>query len=269
MATVTRRSPDVRDVRLTLWKARLRLPKFESFGSFEETSTSLTWLCEQPDCAFPSLSHLARPRRLSASLPTRRANPIYTMLCYTIQYYIYSPVPYSTILYYAILYYTILYYTILYYTILYYTILYYPPFLVSPEVVAAHPDARRVGHRGTQQVTRSQIRNKHEHQQTTINQTRQQQSNTHTSTHNKSHRSQSGVCQKNTPPEKRTCGKLRDFSPKHEIGGWRTVSAAVLQGKGSRERNLFLTDIGIIAFTSQRAGLRTLARGCREWGASA
>ena len=51
-----------------------------------------------------------------------------------------------------------------------------------------------------------------------------------------------GLCEKNTPPEKKAPGKM---SPsKHQIGGWRAVSAAGLHGQGSRKRNVFFTDTG-------------------------
>ena len=42
-----------------------------------------------------------------------------------------------------------------------------------------------------------------------------------------------GVCEKNTPPDKRTCGNIR---LKKEIRGWRAVSVAGLQGEASHKR---------------------------------
>ena len=45
------------------------------------------------------------------------------------------------------------------------------------------------------------------------------------------------VCEKNTPPDKKTCGNISLQNTK--IGGWRAVSAAELQGKGSLKGFVF------------------------------
>ena len=44
-----------------------------------------------------------------------------------------------------------------------------------------------------------------------------------------------GRCEKNTPPEKKTCGK--NWLSEHQIKGRIAVSAAGLHGKGSHRRS--------------------------------
>ena len=52
-----------------------------------------------------------------------------------------------------------------------------------------------------------------------------------------------GVCEKNNPLEKNTHWLEKntlEYQPsEHQIGGWRAVSAAGLQGKGLRKRSVF------------------------------
>ena len=64
--------------------------------------------------------------------------------------------------------------------------------------------------------------------------------------------SPTGVCDKNTPPEKKTLWKIR--LAKHQIRGWRAVSASGLQGEGSRKRNVFFTGTG----STHQRGLRSV-----------
>ena len=52
------------------------------------------------------------------------------------------------------------------------------------------------------------------------------------------------VCEKNTPPEKNNLGKVSLRNTKSR--GWRGVSAALPQGKGSPERRFLFTDTGIL-----------------------
>ena len=89
-----------------------------------------------------------------------------------------------------------------------------------------------------------------------------------------------GVCEKITPPEKKTRGTFTLC--KHQIRGWIAVSPAVVQGKGLRKRSVFsqapvvpkvagpksciqgsargdLNNVHEQAFTKRR--LRTLAQG--------
>ena len=57
-----------------------------------------------------------------------------------------------------------------------------------------------------------------------------------------------GISEKNTPPEKKTCIKVSFQNSEHQIRGWRAVSAAGFQGKGSPKRSDFFTDAGMRSF---------------------
>ena len=50
----------------------------------------------------------------------------------------------------------------------------------------------------------------------------------------------------NIPPEKQTGGD--DKLSEHQARGWRAVSAVGLQGRGSRERNVFFTGAGMLYY---------------------
>ena len=75
-----------------------------------------------------------------------------------------------------------------------------------------------------------------------------------------SDRINTGVCEKNTPPEKKTRGRMSFQSTR---SGGRAVSAAALQGKSSHKtysEELFPHNIGIFSIVNELAiGLPTSA----------
>ena len=52
---------------------------------------------------------------------------------------------------------------------------------------------------------------------------------------------------------------LGNYIEKHQIRGWRGVSAATLLGRGSRKRNVLFTDIGITVAVVVTDGVATTA----------
>ena len=60
-----------------------------------------------------------------------------------------------------------------------------------------------------------------------------------------------GVCEQNIPPEKNT--SERQLSRKHQIRGWRAVSAAGLRGlakASERQEMFFFTDTGMASLST-------------------